>query len=243
MNTKAEADVDPTAYDITQFDRPSVAVDIVAFVIGSFQCAKGNCLHVLLIRRGIEPFRGAWALPGGFIHLTESPDEAAQRELIEETGLSGASYLEQLYTFGRPDRDPRTRVISIAYYALLPLNEGNFANPRAGTDAAEAQWWPADALPELAFDHREIIDTALARLRAKLSYSSVAYALLPEVFTLTELQNVYEIILGRQLDKRNFRKKMLSSEILEDTGRQRREGRHRPAALFRFTRREPVFPD
>jgi 8-oxo-dGTP diphosphatase len=243
MNTNPNADFDPGSYDVTQFARPSVTVDIVAFTIGAFQKKHVNSLSVLLIQRGVDPFKGAWALPGGFVQMTESLDEAAHRELVEETGLSGTSYLEQLYTFGRPERDPRTRVISVAYYALLPSTESNFGTPTAGTDAVEAQWWPLSEMPLLAFDHGEIVQIALTRLRAKLSYSSVAYALLPDVFTLTDLQNVYEIILGRLLDKRNFRKKMLSLGILEDTGQQRREGRHRPAALFRFTRREPVFLD
>lgn len=243
MNTNEPSALISTNYDVSRFERPSVTVDIVAFTIGALNKLVSSQLHVLLIRRGVEPFQGKWALPGGFVQMTEGLDEAAHRELVEETGLSGTSYLEQLYTFGQPDRDPRTRVISVAYYALLPLNESNFATPTAGTDAAEAQWWPIDALPQLAFDHADIVRTALSRLQAKLSYSSVAYALLPDVFTLTELQTVYEIILGRALDKRNFRKKMLSLEILEDTGKQRREGRHRPAALFQFTRREAVFLD
>ena len=238
MNTKF-ADQEAVAYDVTAFDRPSVAVDVVALT------ARGGRLHVLLVRRGVWPFAGCWALPGGFVRMDEDLDAAARRELCEETGLVGASYLEQLYTFGAPDRDPRTRVISVAYYALLPGPDSGlpFAEPQAGTDAAEALWWPADALPPLAFDHGTIVACALARLRAKLGYTSVAYALLPEEFTLTELQRVYEIILGRALDKRNFRKKMLATGILEATPRQKREGAHRPAQLYRFTKREAVFLD
>jgi 8-oxo-dGTP diphosphatase len=224
----------PTPYDPNAFERPSVTVDVVAFT------ARERKLHVLLIKRGVWPFEGHWALPGGFVQMSEGLDAAAHRELTEETGVAGAEFLEQLYTFGNVNRDPRTRVISVAYYALLPEPS---ISPRAGTDAAEAQWWPADALPPLAFDHAEIVKTALSRLRAKLGYTSVAYALLAPEFTLTELQTVYEIILGRELDKRNFRKKMLSTELLEGLEKQRRGGAHRPAQLFSFTKREPVFLD
>ena len=169
-----------------------------------------------------------------------SGEAAAHRELTEETGLAAAEFLEQLYTFGTLGRDPRTRVISVAYYALLPeLN----LTPVAGTDAAAAQWWPIDALPGLAFDHEVILAKALERLRAKLGYTSVTYALLAQEFTLTELQTIYEIILGREIDKRNFRKKMLAIDLLEGLDKQRRGGAHRPAQLFRFTKREPVFLD
>ena len=238
MNTNPKTSAD-TSYDANTFARPSVTVDIVAFTVQTAEHLTGSHLHVLLIRRGVEPFKGAWAVPGGFVQMTESLDAAAQRELSEETGVSGAAFLEQLYTFGAPERDPRTRVITVAYYALLPATDSHL-RPVAGTDAAEAAWWPVNALPPLAFDHAEIVQTALSRLRAKLGYTSVAYALLPEEFTLTELQNIYEIILGRTLDKRNFRKKMLALDLLIDTGKQNREGRHRPAALYQFSRREPV---
>lgn len=222
------------AYDPSAFDRPSVTVDVVAFTL------KERLLQVLLIQRGVWPFEGQWALPGGFVRPNEELDAAAHRELTEETGLGAAQFLEQLYTFGGLGRDPRTRVISVAYYALLP--EPALA-PAAGTDAAAAQWWPVNALPHLAFDHATILAKALERLRAKLAYTSVTYALLPEEFTLTELQTVYELILGRELDKRNFRKKMLASELIEGLEKQRRGGAHRPAQLFRFTAREPVFLD
>ncbi len=233
-------------YDVSAFDRPSVAVDVAAIT------ARGDRLHILLVRRGVWPFEGRWALPGGFVKMDEDLDTAAHRELCEETGVAGASYLEQLYTFGAPNRDPRTRVISVAYYALLPgpdsalRREGRAmvaCEPEAGTDAAEARWWPVDSLPPLAFDHNAIVATALSRLRAKLGYTSVAYALLPEEFTLTELQRVYEVILAQELDKRNFRKKMLAAGILDTVPRQKREGAHRPAQLYRFTKREAVFLD
>lgn len=232
----------PEGYDANAFPRPSVTVDVVALTL-----REGN-LCILLIKRGVLPYRGAWALPGGFVRLEEGLEEAARRELCEETGVTSAPFLEQLYTFGAPERDPRGRVISVAYYALLPGKETGMqplatSEPQAGTDAAEAAWWPVEKLPPLAFDHSEILSLALQRLRAKLGYTSVAYALLPEEFTLTELQRVYEIILGQILDKRNFRKKMLSIDLLEATPRFKREGAHRPAQLFQFTRREPVFLD
>lgn len=223
---------DPSSYDPAAFDRPSVTVDIVAFT------ASAGRLHALLIRRGVWPFAGEWALPGGFVRMDEALDAAAERELREETGTdSGPELLEQLYTFGAVGRDPRTRVISVAYWALMPPPP----EPRAGTDADEARWWPVDALPALAFDHGEIVRTALERLRGRLAYSSVAWALLPEEFTLTELQRVYEIILGQVLDKRNFRKKMASTGLLEGLERQRRDGAHRPAQLFRFKERTVRF--
>jgi 8-oxo-dGTP diphosphatase len=224
----------PEGYRPEAFERPSVTVDIVAFT------ARQGRLEVLLIERGVWPHQGSWALPGGFVRMDESLDDAARRELTEETGVEAAAYLEQLYTFGAPTRDPRTRVISVAYFALLP--EPTLA-PRAGTDATSVRWWPADALPPLAFDHAQIVETALSRLRAKLGYTSVAVALLASEFTLTELQTTYEIILGSPLDKRNFRKKMLATGLLEGLDKQRRAGAHRPAQLFQFTRREPVLLD
>jgi 8-oxo-dGTP diphosphatase len=242
MNTNDTASDDLSGYDPAAFERPSVTTDVVAFT------AKNDRLHVLLVRRGVAPFAGAWALPGGFVKMDEHLDQAAHRELREETGIAAPAYLEQLYTFGAPGRDPRTRVISVAYFALLPAPDSGLpgapaGEPQAGTDAADAAWWPAESLPPaLAFDHADIIATALSRLRAKLGYTSVAVALLPPEFTLTELQRTYETILARPLDKRNFRKKMLAAEgLLEATPRQKRDGAHRPAQLFRFTNREPVF--
>ena len=247
MNTNSPAVDELAGYDPSAFERPSVTVDVVAFVARR-DGENNERLHVLLVRRGVPPFAGRWALPGGFVRMDEDLDAAAHRELQEETGTRAPSYLEQLYTFGAPGRDPRTRVITVAYYALLPGPASDLpdaaggSEPRAGTDAADARWYPVDALPgPLAFDHDRIVETALSRLRAKLGYTSVAYALLPDEFTLTELQRVYEIILGRALDKRNFRKKMLSLDILEATPRQKRDGAHRPAQLFRFTKKEPVF--
>jgi 8-oxo-dGTP diphosphatase len=200
----------------------NVAVDLVIFTV------RDGALQVLLIERGIPPFKGQWALPGGFVVERESLEEAARRELEEETGLKDV-YLEQLYTFGDPERDPRGRVVAVAYYALTPP-----APLRASTDAAEAAWHPVARPPKLAFDHAKILRTGLERLRAKLGYSTVGFELLPRQFTLTELQTLYEAILERPLDKRNFRKKILSLGILKSEGQKRAAGAHRPARLYSF---------
>jgi len=204
--------------------RPAVATDIVLFTI------RDDSLQLLLIRRNLEPFKGEWALPGGFVREDESLEETATRELREETGVTDV-YLEQLYTFGDPDRDPRFRVITVVYYALVNAMDRDVV---AGTDADEAQWYGLDALPPLAFDHGRIVDYALQRLRYKLEYAPVAFQLLPRRFTLTDLQTVYERILGRDLDKRNFRRKILGLGFLKATDTYRREGAHRPARLYEF---------
>jgi 8-oxo-dGTP diphosphatase len=206
----------------------SVTVDLVIFTV------RGDALQVLLVRRGIPPFRGHWALPGGFVLERETLEDAARRELREETGLRDV-YLEQLYTFGDPDRDPRGRTVTVAYYALAPE-----APVRASTDAAEAAWFPASKPPSLAFDHAEILKTGLRRLRAKVGYSTVGFELLPSAFTLTELQKLYETILERPLDKRNFRRKMLSLGFLEPRRERRAREAHRPARLYSFRPRRPV---
>ncbi len=205
------------------YPRPSVTTDVIIFTL----CDQA--LQVLLVRRKSAPYQGRWAIPGGFVHIDESLDEAALRELEEETGMRSV-YLEQLYTFGDPGRDPRGRVITVAYYALM---RAPAVAPRGGDDAADARWWPVDALPELAFDHGRILDYALTRLRYKLEYSAVGFELLPGTFTLSELQSAYEIILGEQLDKRNFRRKILRADVIEDAG-VARGGGGRPAKLYRF---------
>jgi 8-oxo-dGTP diphosphatase len=202
-----------------------VAVDLVIFTI------RDGALHALLIRRAAPPFESRWALPGGFILRGESLEDAALRELGEETGVRNL-YLEQLYSFGDPDRDPRGRVISVAYYALVAADRAPLA---AGSDASAAQWWPVAAHPPLAFDHGQILDYALERLRNKLEYTTVGFQLLPPKFTLTQLQLVYEAILGRALDKRNFRRKMELLGILRPLQEWAREGRSRPAQLFTFS--------
>lgn len=206
------------------YPHPAVTVDIVIFTVRDAQ------LKLLLIRRAGEPYQGKWALPGGFIHLDETLEASARRELEEETGVSGV-YLEQLYTFGAPDRDPRERVITVAYYALIPSDKLQL---RAATDAEAVGWFGMDELPDLAFDHPDIIAMAHQRLVAKLDYSTIAFQFLGRDFTLSELQSVYEIILREELDKRNFRKWALALEQIEETGRERRDGAHRPAKLYRL---------
>ncbi len=204
-------------------DRLRVTVDIVVFTI------REGDLQVLLVRRGVPPFQGEDAIPGGFLREGESLEEAAARELYEETGVRDV-YLEQLYTFGDPNRDPRGRVITVAYYALVASGRLSLV---AGADAADARWFPVTRLPHLAFDHQSILDYALERLRNKLEYTTVGFQLLPEKFTLRELQTVYETILGRRLDKRNFRRKIALLGILKPLREWQRTGR-KPAQLYRF---------
>ncbi|HDQ71178.1 MAG TPA: NUDIX hydrolase [Chloroflexi bacterium] len=208
---------------LSDYERPSVTTDVVIFTL------QDEDLQVLLIRRKHPPFEGMWATPGGFVNVDESLEEAALRELEEETGVRDV-YLEQLYTFGAVDRDPRGRVITVAYFALIPAPD---IDPRAGSDAAETRWWSIYDLPPLAFDHDAILSYALERLRYKLEYSAVGFELLPETFTLSELQAAYEIVLGEALDKRNFRRKILRADVIEETG-DYRTGEGRPARLYRF---------
>ncbi len=206
------------------FLKPSVTVDMVIITL------RGEELQVLLIKRDLAPYRGRWAIPGGFVLIDESLEAAARRELQEETGVRDV-YLEQLYTFGEPGRDPRGRVISVAYIALVPAPLA----VTAGSDAREARWWPLTHLPALAFDHDKILQYALTRLRYKIEYSAVGFRLLPEQFTLTELQQAYEIILGEPLDKRNFRRRIIEAKVIEPTD-DLRTGEGRPARLYRFRR-------
>jgi 8-oxo-dGTP diphosphatase len=191
-------------------------------------------LKVLLIRRDLPPFEDKWALPGGFVRLEETLDEAARRELQEETSLERV-FLEQLYTFGGIDRDPRERVITVAYYALVRLSDHRV---QAATDARDAVWFAMDDLPPLAFDHDQILETAHQRLRGKVRYQPIGFELLPPKFTLTQLQKLYEIVLGRVLDKRNFRKKIQGMGILEALDEVEKDVAHRAARLYRFNRKE-----
>lgn len=206
------------------YARPALAVDAVVFGLDDAD------LKVLLIQRGIEPFAGRWALPGGFVQIDETLDQAVRRELREETGLTKV-YLEQLYTFGETARDPRERVVSVAYYALVRLGDHQV---QAATDAREAAWFAVDDLPALAFDHAAIVEMALRRLQGKVRYQPIGFELLPTKFSLTRLQRLYEIILERELDKRNFRKKVLSLGILEDLDEVEQDVAHRAARLYRF---------
>lgn len=213
------------------YPHPAVTTDVVVFTI------RDARLSILLVERANPPFEGNWALPGGFLDIDEDLDTCAARELEEETGISGL-YLEQLYTFGATHRDPRERVISVTYYALVPLDA--LATPRAASDAADVGWHAFDALPPLAFDHAEIVQMAHRRLVAKLDYSTIAFGFMPKTFTLSELQGVYEILLHQSLDKRNFRKRMLSLDLVEETGKLRRNGKHRPAREYRVKHPERV---
>jgi 8-oxo-dGTP diphosphatase len=203
-----------------------ITVDIVIFTI------RDQVLQVLLVKRGVPPFQGQAAIPGGFIRDGESLEIAAERELYEETGVRNV-FLEQLYSFGDPKRDPRGRVITIAYYALVASDKLSLV---AGADAAEAEWFPVNNVPPLAFDHKHILEYAVERLRNKLEYTTVGFQLLPQKFTLSELQSVYEAILGRRLDKRNFRRRIALLAILKPLREWQRTGR-KPAQLFRFSGR------
>lgn len=206
------------------YPEPAISVDVVIFTI------REGALQLLLAKRQRPPYKGKWALPGGIVDRQEDLEASALRHLREETGLSGV-YLEQLYTFGDPTRDPRMRVVSVAHYALTPADRLSTA---INLDRERLRWFTFTKRPVLAFDHGAIVDTAHQRLAAKLAYSTIALQFLPERFTLRDLQNVYEIILGRALDKRNFRKQVLALDQIEETGEERRNGNHRPARLYRL---------
>lgn len=209
-----------------EYPRPALTVDCVVFAI------EDDALKVLLVRRGLAPFEGQWALPGGFVRMAETTDEAARRELLEETGLANV-FLEQLYTFSEVDRDPRERVVSVAHFALV-----RSAALHAGSDAAEASWFEVRAVPALAFDHKQILNSALERLRGKVRYQPLGFELLPAKFTLGQLQRLYESILGRSLDKRNFRRAFLRMNILEELDELEEDVSHRPSRLYRFNKAE-----
>ncbi len=203
---------------------PAVTVDCAVFGLDE------DGLKALLIQRDVEPFAGRWALPGGFVRPDEGLEAAARRELREETGLERL-FLEQLYTFGEPGRDPRERVITVAWYALVRLADHRV---QAATDARQAAWFPVDDMPSLAFDHDAILTTALTRLHGKVRWQPIGFELLPPKFTLTQLQRMYETVLERGLDKRNFRKKVLGLGILEELDEVEQDVAHRAARLYRF---------
>ena len=235
------------AYDPSRFERLSVAVDVA--LVG----ASAGALHTLLVRRTDHPAKGKWALPGVFVGPAERLEAAAARALAEKSGLAGL-FLEQLYTFGEPRRDPRTRVVSVAYFALVDFERLARA-PRAAADVARGRLvvpWegetggPVEAIGEdgaslpLAFDHADILGMAVRRLRGKLDYTPIGFQLLPPSFTLLELQRVHETILGRPLNKDSFRRRMLASGQLEATGERQADVDHRPAERYRFARRSAV---
>jgi 8-oxo-dGTP diphosphatase len=207
--------------EIHKYENPSVAVDIVIYTI------QNNDLKVLLVKRGIEPFKDRWAIPGGFVRINESLEDAAKRELEEETGVREV-YLEQLYTFGEPKRDPRGRVITVSYMALINSEKVKL---NATTDASEVQWFSLKKIPSLAFDHKKILDYSLKRLKWKFEYTTVAFSLLPKEFTISQIQKIYEIVFNQQFDKRNFAKKILYLDILREEGINKNVS-HRPPMLY-----------
>jgi len=206
-------------------ETPRLMVDIVLFKV------IDNTLKLLLIRRGVKPFKNMWALPGGHVDKNEALEKAAFRELEEETGVKNI-YLEQLYTFGDPYRDPRGRAISVAYFALG--ESGQKFHLKSATDAAEVDWFSVKKLPRLAFDHKKIINYALKRLCWKLEYTNIARNLLPKLFTLSELQKTYEVVLGKKIDKRNFRKKIVALNLIKPIKKQKKNVAYRPPQLWTF---------
>lgn len=205
-----------------RYPHPAVTTDCVIFGF------DGERLQVLLIERGIEPFKGRWAFPGGFIKMDETAEEGALRELKEETGMENA-FIQQFHTFSNPLRDPRERVITIAFYALVRIQE-----VKGGDDAASARWFPLDEIPALAFDHDHMLRMATQRLRQEIHFHPIGFELLPEKFTLRELQSLYEAILGITFDRRNFAKKMLHLEILNELDETVWPTPKREAKLFSF---------
>ena len=219
---QGRADRPPTA-------SPRVAVDAVLFTISD------DRLQTLLVNIKTGPFAGRWAFPGGLVELGESLDEAAYRELYEKTGVRDL-YLEQLFTFGDARRDPAWHTVAVAYFALVPHFERGL---KRGDKYADIDWFPVHALPQLAYDHSAIAAYALKRLQAKLGYTNIVYSLLPDEFTLREIQAIYEVILNHKLDRRNFRRKILALGLLKPLPKTR-HGAHRPAALYTFTQRRPM---
>jgi 8-oxo-dGTP diphosphatase len=207
-----------------EFARPALTVDCVVFGLDATD------LKIVLIQRKLPPFEGQWALPGGFVRDQESLDATALRELQEETGIHNV-FLEQLYTFGAVHRDPRERIVTVAYYALVNLDEYPLA---AATDARDVGWFQVANLPKLPFDHSLIVAKALQRLKAKVRYEPIGFELLPKKFTLTQLQKLYETILEKPLDKRNFRKKILGMQVLQELEEWEQGVSHRAARLFQF---------
>ena len=207
-----------------KYPHPAVTTDCVIFGF------DGSKLQVLLIERGIEPFKGKWAFPGGFLNMDETAGEGAMRELKEETGLENA-YIEQFNTYSEPGRDPRERVITIAHYALVRIQE-----VKGGDDAAKAQWFPIDEVPQLAFDHDKILRDAMRKLRERIHFEPIGFELLPEKFTMRELQILYESILGVKFDRRNFAKKMMHYELLNQLDETVRPTAKRDALLYSFNK-------
>jgi 8-oxo-dGTP diphosphatase len=207
--------------DKKEYAKPAVTVDIVIFTIHEKE------LKVLLVKRDLEPFKNSWAIPGGFVRMQESLEDAAKRELLEETGVRDV-YLEQLYTFGDLNRDPRDRVITIAYMALANSDKIKL---QAATDVSQANWFNVEKVPKLAFDHDKILGYALKRLRWKFEYTTIAFSLLPQKFTISQVQALYEIVFNKKFDKRNFNKKLRSLNILNEEELQKNVS-YRPPQLY-----------
>jgi 8-oxo-dGTP diphosphatase len=207
-----------------EYPRPALTTDCVIFGFDETD------LKILLINRGIEPFKGRWALPGGFVRMDETTEEGAKRELFEETGLKDI-FIEQLYTFSDVERDPRGRVVSVAYFALVSLKNNP---PTAGDDAHKAAWFSIHDIPSLAFDHEKILRVAFYRLKGKIRYQPIGFELLPEKFTLTDLQHLYEIILETPIDKRNFRKKIQKMDLLLELEEKQQGVAHKAATFYKF---------
>jgi 8-oxo-dGTP diphosphatase len=207
-----------------------VAVDAIVF---GYSRTEG--VSVLLIQRKYAPFKNSWAIPGGFVLTDESLEDAVRRELKEETGIE-VNYLEQLYTFGKPKRDPRQRVISVAYFALV--KSALFQQLAASTDAENAQWFNIKGLPDLAFDHKEILQLAIERVRTKIRYEPIGFELLDRKFPFSDLENLYITLLDREIDRRNFSRKMLALGILDETNElAKTEGKGRPSKMYQFNKK------
>lgn len=206
----------------------SIKLSVDAVVFGY----ESGTISVLLIKRKYKPFKGEWAIPGGFVLDNESLEQAIQRELSEETGIT-INYLEQLYTFGKPDRDPRSRIVTVAYFGLIKPSAFKLL---ASTDADEVQWFNIDKLPKLSFDHKDIFDVAINRLKNKITYEPLGFELLEEKFPFSDLEKLYATLIGRAIDRRNFRKKFLSLNILDELDEKVSKGSGRPANLFKFNK-------
>lgn len=211
-----------------EYPRPSVATDCVIFGF------DGIDLQVLLIERGIEPFLGKWALPGGFLQMNETTEECARRELEEETGIKNV-FMEQLYTFSDVGRDPRGRVLSVSYFALVKSADYTVVG---GDDAAKAQWFPMHTIPSLAFDHDRVLRVAHSRLKGKIRYQPIGFELLDEQFTIPQLQQLYEAILGIQIDRRNFSRKIRNLDILVPLDIKAKGGAHKAPMLYKFDKQK-----
>ncbi|HLP37093.1 NUDIX domain-containing protein [Lacibacter sp. H375] len=207
-----------------------VAVDAIVFGY-----SKQDGVSVLLIQRKYEPYKNSWAIPGGFVLEDESLEEAVKRELAEETGIT-VNYLEQLYTFGEPKRDPRQRIIAVAYFGLVKASQ--YQELKASTDAENAKWFSIKKLPTLAFDHKQILQVAIERLRAKVRYQPVGFELLDKKFPFSDLEKLYTALLDKEINRRNFSKKILSFDFLEETGElSKSEGKGRPSKMYQFNQK------